>query len=72
MSDHGYASDVHDESMEMFKDILNRMEQVQICQSLSMSSKQPKTSTRTIREFRGVKIDFSDLTLKTKIGHGGA
>ena len=71
LSDHGYASDVHDESVEMLNDIVNRMKQVQLWQSRSMSSKQPKTSTHTIREYSGVKIDFEELTLKTKIGHGG-
>ncbi|OWF51578.1 Serine/threonine-protein kinase CTR1 [Mizuhopecten yessoensis] len=65
--DYLYAEEVSEQAA----DLINRMEQVRLCQQESQKSKEPLTSFDLLKSYRGEKIEFDELDMRKKIGHGG-
>ncbi|XP_021351231.1 serine/threonine-protein kinase HT1-like [Mizuhopecten yessoensis] len=60
-----------EEASEQAVDLINRMEQVQLLQQESQNSKEPLTSFDLLKSYRGERIEFDELDMRKKIGHGG-
>ncbi|XP_021351235.1 serine/threonine-protein kinase HT1-like [Mizuhopecten yessoensis] len=59
------------EVSEQAADLINRMEQVRLCQQESQKSKEPLTSFDLLKSYRGERIEFDELDMRKRIGHGG-
>lgn len=60
------------EACDIAVSLLNRLEEVLKWQNESHTTDEPQTSEHVLTNFRGiVKIDFSEIELKQKIGSGG-
>ncbi|OWF52404.1 Serine/threonine-protein kinase [Mizuhopecten yessoensis] len=60
-----------EEACEQAADLINRMDQVRIWQQESQKSKGPLTSVDLLKSYRGERIEFDELDMLKKVGHGG-
>ncbi|XP_060063282.1 uncharacterized protein LOC132543775 [Ylistrum balloti] len=65
--DDAYSEEVSEQAI----DLIHRMDQIRLWQQKSNKSTGPMTSYDLLQSYRGEKIQFDELILDEKIGHGG-
>lgn len=56
---------------DLVMDLINRMNQVELWQEETGSRRQPQTATELLERYEGTIIQFEEINLGKKIGHGG-